>query len=341
MKKNLTQAAIVILNYNGLDDTLECLKSVYEMDFSDFEVIVIDNGSKIKAKPAILKQFPKTFVIENDQNLGFAEGCNVGIKYALAKQIPYILLLNNDTVVDKDLLKELFSSAESNKSGGIFGAKILNYYEKDKIDNIGALFSYKDADFNYLGTGQHKDVLEFNQKRQVDYVCGGGFFIRSSMIEKIGLLEKNFFLLWEEVDFCYRAKRAGFGIWTEPKAIVWHKISASFTGGKIHSDYFWWRGRLLWISRNLSSLEKRQIYRRKIIKEIFKLVKLKALKTIELYLLKYLLRTPIKPRKVYKVLRYKAALEGIKDYFFKRFYEGPKWIKKVETTAFYQRFQKK
>ena len=330
--------AIIILNYNGLNDTLECLESVYEIDYKDFEVIVVDNGSEIKPKAPILKRFPQTTIFENDQNLGFAEGCNIGMRYALKKKIPYILLLNNDTVVHKNLLKVLVKAAQENKAGGIFGTKILSYYEKDKIDNIGAYFSWKTGQFYYGGQNVHKNTAQFCQKRQADYVCGGGFFIKSEVIEKIGLLENKFFLMWEEVDFCYRAKKEGFEIWTEPEAVIWHKISASFVGGKIHSDYFWWRGRLLWAKRNLSSKEKRLLYRRFFLKEIFKVYKLKTLKTIELYLLKYLTRKAIEPRKVLKVLRYKAASQGIIDYFLGHFGQGSRWIKNSKDTVFYQRF---
>ena len=256
------KVAIILLNYNGLNDTLECLESVYKIDYQDFEVIVIDNGSSIKPKEHILKNFPQTTVIENKKNLGFSEGCNIGMRYALKNKFPYVLLLNNDTTVDKNILKALTAATLERPAGGIFGTKILSYYEKDKIDNIGAAFSWKTGHFSYLGTGAHKNTAEFCRARQADYVCGGGFFIKSSVIEKIGLLEKDFFLLWEEVDFCYRAQKHGFEIWTVPEALIWHKISASFVGGKIHSDYFWWRGRLLWAKRNLTSKEKRSLYRR-------------------------------------------------------------------------------
>ncbi len=330
--------AIIILNYNGLKDTLECLESVHEIDYKDFEVIVIDNGSSIKPKEPILKRFPQTTVFENEKNLGFAEGCNIGMRYALKKKIPYILLLNNDTVVNKNLLKNLVKAALEKKAGGIFGAKILSYYEKDKIDNIGAYFSWQSGQFVCLGNGAHKDTDKFCQKQQADYVCGGGFFIKSEVIEKIGLLENKFFLMWEEVDLCYRAKKEGFEIWTVPEALVWHKISASFVGGKIHSDYFWWRGRLLWAKRNLTPKEKRLLYRRFFLKEIFKVYKLKTLKTIELYLLKYLTNKSIKPRKVLKVLRYKAASQGIIDYFLGHFGKGPRWIENSKNTVFYHRF---
>ena len=173
--------AIILLNYNGLNDTLECLDSVYKIDYPDFKVVVIDNGSKIKPKAQILKKFPQTTVIENDENLGFAEGCNIGISYAMQKKYPYILLLNNDTVVDKNLLKNFVATALAQKTGGIFGAKILSYTQKNKIDNIGSFFSWKTGQFVQYGSGFGQDLPQFNQQKKVDYVCGGGFFIKSEV----------------------------------------------------------------------------------------------------------------------------------------------------------------
>ncbi len=330
--------AIIILNYNGLNDTLDCLESVYALDYPKFEAIVIDNGSKIKPRLPILKKFPQTTVLENTNNLGFAEGCNTGIKYALKNNHRYILLLNNDTVINKNLLKEFVKAAHAKKNGGIFGAKILSYYQKDTIDNFGSFFCSKTGQFLQNGSGCKADLKKFNQKKQADYVCGGSFFIKAEIFQKIGFLEKTFFLMWEEVDFCYRAKKAGYQIWIVPKALIWHKISASFTGGKIHTKYFWWRGRLLWAKRNLTAREYLLFWRKFFFKEIFKLYKLKTLKTIELYLLKYFTNRSIAEKKILKVLLYKAALQGVFDYFLARFGDGPSWIKNSQKTVFYQRF---
>ncbi|MFA5250585.1 MAG: glycosyltransferase family 2 protein [Parachlamydiales bacterium] len=332
---------LVILNYNGLSDTLECLDSVFKMDHPAFEVIVIDNGSKIKPKKTILERFGQTQVIENPENLGFAEGCNLGIRQALKNGAEAILLLNNDTIVDSRLLKELELAVQETPQGGILGAKILCYHQRETIDNVGGFFSFQDGHFFYYGSGSHKDSPSYCRMRKVDYICGGAFLIKKEVIEKIGFLEKNFFLLWEEADFCLRAEKSGFESWNVPKALVWHKISASFSGGKIHSDYFWWRGRLLFLKRNLSPLELKSLYRRTIWKEIFKLYKRKTLKTLELYLLKYLARAPIEEIKIRKALRYRASWQGIKDYFFRRFNSGPAWIGQYEKTPFYRRFAKK
>ena len=97
--------------------------------------------------------------------------------------------------------------------------------------------------------------------------------IKKEVIETIGMLEEKFFLIWEETDFCYRAKKAGFEIWTVPTAKIWHKISASFSGGKPHMHYYWWRNRLLWINRNLSKKEKRELYLSLLLKEMYKTTK--------------------------------------------------------------------
>ncbi len=317
--------AIVILNYNGLEDTLNCLTSVYNLSYPDFKVIVVDNGSLIKSKRQILKKFPRTIVFENKKNLGFAGGCNIGIRYALKKKYPYILLLNNDAIVDRHLLDFFVRAAQEKPRAGIFGAKILNYKAKAQIDNVGSVFSWEIGKFVDCGKKNHKRRLQ--NPRKVDYVCGCCLFLKSEVVKKIGLLEKKFFLLWEETDFCYRAKKNNFEIWTVPRALVWHKVSASFSGGKIHSEYFWWRGRLLWVSRNLNSKEKFLFYGKFLSKDIFKLIKLYCLKKFVLFILNVFTNQKVENRKIFQVLRYQAAIQGILDYFLKNFGAGPRWIK--------------
>jgi len=143
----------------------------------------------------------------------------------------------------------------------------------------------------------------------VDYVCGAALFAHRSVFETIGLLEPRFFLFWEESDWCLRAKRNGYEIWTAPQAHVWHKVSASFTGGKPQMCYFWWRNRLFWIERNCTSQERREIYRRVLLPEIRKLVRLFLLRSLQRLFL----------HRSQQLLSYRASLAGIRDYYLRRF----------------------
>lgn len=337
--QNPVKIAIVILNYNGTSDTLDCLRSVSQIDYPNFEIIVVDNGSKDSPLEQIKSVFSEIILIQNENNLGFAEGCNVGIKKALERNCDYVLLLNNDTKVDRKVLSAFAQGALLKPKGGIFGGMILKYHDPDIIDHIGGRWDRKKGDFVSFGSSKHISSVEHNEMKKVDYVCGCFMLIKKEVFEKIGFLEKDFFLIWEEADFCFRAKRQGFEIWTVPEALLWHKISASFTGGTVHSDYFWWRNRLLWIKRNLTFFEKINIYIKVLIPDFFKLYKLTFLKTLQFHYLKLFNLSKIDEKKVMKLLRYRSGCRGVSDFFLKRFGPGPKWILNPKSHKLYLHYK--
>ena len=180
--------------------------------------------------------------------MGFAEGNNVGIRFALEKGADFILLLNNDTIVDPQLLAAFINTSKNNPKAGIFGAKIYLYDHPHQFDHFGEIGIAK-RNFDLIGNRIFDDDISWELEREIDYACGAALFIKREVFEKIGLLEPKFFLIWEESDFCFRARRRGFTTLIAPQAKIWHKVSASFCG-KPHSTYFWWRNRLLWIERN-------------------------------------------------------------------------------------------
>lgn len=313
---------IVILNWNGKQDTLECLASVMKIDYPRFKVVVVDNGSSDDSVQAIRVAFPTFTLLETGKNLGFAEGNNVGIRHALAQGAEAVLLLNNDTVVDPQLLKGFAEQMEKQPKAGIFGATIYLYDERDRLDHFGGIWNQRKGAFDFAG---HREKLTENPPLTLDYICGAALLARREVFERVGLLEPRFFLIWEEADFCFRAKRAGFSSLTCPDALVWHKVSASFTGKKPHTTYYWWRNRLLWIERNCTLSEKISLALRVLIPEIFQMIKLRLLKSLQLPLT----RSPQKHQdKRGKILQYRAALHGVRDYLLRRFGEGPSWLTK-------------
>lgn len=317
---------IIVLNWNGKNDTLECLASLRKLAYGNFQTVVVDNGSKDGSVEVIRQQFSEITLIETRENLGFAEGNNVGIRHALKNEADAILLLNNDTVADPQMLDAFASSMNEHPYAGILGAKIYLFEERNKFDHLGGRWNAKKASFDLIGLRQVDDGKNWEKMEAVDYVCGAALLARREVFETVGLLEPKFFLIWEESDFCFRAKKAGFNTMTCPKAIIWHKVSASMVGGKPHSTYFWWRNRLLWIERNCTKLEKFRIFLMILFPDILHIYKLHMLKTFQLYLLKIIRpRENLKKRKE-KILKYKAALHGVRDYFFRRFGNGPSWI---------------
>lgn len=316
--------SVVILNWNGKNDTLACLTSL-ENQGVPFETIVVDNGSSDDSVTQITKRFPTVTLLETGKNLGYAGGNNVGIEHALRQGADLILLLNNDTVAGTQFIAALLESAKNSPKAGIFGAYPLRMADPEKIDHLGGRWNSATATFDLIGLGAAKG---FKTEQPLDYVCGCSILIRREVFETVGLLEPTFFLFWEEADFCMRAKKAGFEIEICDEAQLLHKVSASFVGGTPHKTYFWWRGRFLWMERNCSKEEKERLYQTVLRPELRHLFKLRLIKTVQFFLDKLLRRQNLSQKKN-KLLQYKAALEGYRDFRKASFGSGPSWLFKT------------
>jgi hypothetical protein len=270
MKKYKPKIFIVILNWNGKQDTLNCLESVREIEYSNFTTLVVDNGSTDDSIESIQASFPEVEVIANGANLGYAEGNNRGITHALSNGADYIFILNNDAVVAPSILSKFVEVAENHPDAGIFGAKIYYKSEPNKIWFAGGTWLSHVAETSHDGFGLIDDGQSWEEVKEVDYVCGCTLFVKASIFRKLGLFEQKFFLTWEETDFCYKARRAGFRCLFVPSAKAWHRISGSFVGGEggLLQQYFKTRNRLLWIERNLPLKDRLVIYIRVILPEV-------------------------------------------------------------------------
>ena len=259
---------------NGWEDTIECLESVYQIEYPNYDVVVVDNDSKDQSvekikeyasgslkiessffkynsdnKPLQLIEYSqeeleisdrlrknienlppekKLILIKNNQNYGFAEGNNIAIRYALEKLNPdYILLLNNDTVVDSCFLDELIKIAENDPNIGILGPTIFDYKLPSRIQSAGLKILWNKGDA--ISLVYEGDFSKSTQK--VDAVTGCTLLVKSELLDKIGLLNKKYFAYFEEVEWCVRARRAFYEIVYVPKGKIWHK--GSVTSNKI------------------------------------------------------------------------------------------------------------
>lgn len=225
---------IIVLTWNGKNDTLECLESLSKINYFNHKILVVDNASNDSTKEAVKSKYTDVEYIYNLKNLRYAGGNNVGIDYALNNHADYILLLNNDTIAEPNFLKHLINTAESNPINGIIGPKIFYYAQKNLIWYAGGKIEW------WKGWIYHRGIRELDNEKysfriETDFVTGCCILIKRNVIEKIGKLNENYYMYGEDVDFCIRASRAGFKIWFEPEAKVWHKISVS-TGG--HFSWF-------------------------------------------------------------------------------------------------------
>lgn len=235
------KVSIIILNWNNYKDTKECLLSLDKITYPNYEVIVVDNGSIDGSTLKIQKDFPQHKYIYNKDNLGFTEGNNIGMKYAMKKGTDFVLILNNDVVVEKNFLESLVDIALRNPDVGIVGPAIYFYREPEKLSRTGCKINYWRI---------NTKVYDSVESAEMDWVYGCCLLVKKEVINKIGYLYEPYFLSYEDVDYCVRAKKAGFKIIYEPKAKIWHKSGTTLKNISSSYHYYFNRNKLLFIKRN-------------------------------------------------------------------------------------------
>ena len=265
--------SIIILNWNGWSDTVECLESIYHLNYYNYQVIVVDNnssddsirkindyamgklefksnffkydttdkpieivryGGKNSGKIKFSNYKKQLIIIENKKNYGFAKGNNIGMEYALKNlNSDYILLLNNDTVVDKEFLRILVREGEIDPKIGFLGPKMYYYDNPDIIWCIGGKIDWKLARGLHVGINE-TDIGQYPTKIDFDYINGSCLLIKRRVLEEIGLFDEKFFLYFEETDLALRASKKKYKNTYIPNAKIWHKVSKS--GGGIKKE---------------------------------------------------------------------------------------------------------
>lgn len=245
---------IILLNYNGAKDTIECVKSLEEIDYDNYEILVVDNYSTDNSFDFLSKSIGyKHHVISSGKNGGFAFGNNIGIKYAMQNNADYVLLINNDTIVKKDFLSKLFESLSENKNFGIVTGLILNYYEKNKIWYGGGEINWKR--FYGYHCHENQDVDSVNlQGRNITFATGCLMLISVNTIKEVGLLPEEYFMYYEDVDYCAKVQEKGFSIYFNPNCVIYHKISAS--SGEYESAFA-----VMWNTKNRLKFIKKYKYK--------------------------------------------------------------------------------
>jgi len=248
------KVSIIILNWNGLEDTIECLESLKKITYPDYEVILVDNGSEGDDVRILREKFGDYIhIIENDRNYGFAEGCNIGMRYSLKNSNPdYILLLNNDTVVDANFLTELVKAVDNDATIGIVGPKIYSYNEPNKISFIGTMIDWWNVG---IPPTNEIDVGQFDELVEVDAVIGCALLIKRATLEDIGLLYAGYFAYFEETEWCVKCKKAGYKVVYVPTAVLWHKLQS--TAAKVEGFYWYYmtRNRFVFMKRNSAKVQ--------------------------------------------------------------------------------------
>jgi len=238
----MTATTVIIPHWNRKEDLRRCLASL-EMQTCHHQVIVVDNASTDGSAEMAARDFPGVRLYRCGTNLGFGGAANIGLRVAIESGTEYLLLLNNDTIADPGLIERLTEFARQDSARGIVAPSIYYLHSPDRLWSAGGEIS--------LGRCLCRQLTEGGEApRQVDYASGCAFLVSAKMIERVGLLDPRFFMYFEEVDWCLRARRAGFEIWHLPQAKVWHAVSATLGDNSAAIQYYMARNRLLLLQKN-------------------------------------------------------------------------------------------
>lgn len=254
----MIKIAIIILHFSHKDLTGQCLDSIAKLRTTGFilETIVVNNNPKENLE-SLKKKFPKIVLLKSQKNSGFAGGNNLGIKKALKDKADFLFILNNDTLLDKNLLSSLVKTANKEKQSGIITPKVYfapehefhyDRYQPQERGKViwyaGGLIDWQNIICSHRGVDE-VDHGQYDMLSETDFASGCAFFVKKEVFKKIGFFDENYFLYLEDVDFCQRAKKAGFKIFYEPKAKLWHINAGSSAVGSQLQDYYLSRNRLI------------------------------------------------------------------------------------------------
>ena len=218
---------IIVLNYNGQKYLDECLTSIKLQTYQNYKIIVFDNASKDNSVNYVSRAFPSVILLQSEKNLGFAEGNNVAIKFALSHGANYVFLLNNDTIIKEDSLDKLVATAECDGSIGIVGPAIFDIENRKFLQEAGMttdMFGFP-VSLKYYRNDSNSEVSE------VFYLSGCALLIKADVLKEIGSFDQEYFMFAEDLDLCWRAQLMGYKVVVNKTSKIYHKGGGSISGG--------------------------------------------------------------------------------------------------------------
>ena len=251
--KNQPKVFVSLVNYNGYRDTLECIQSLQMIDYQNYQIIVVDNNSTDESFSVFSERFKddkSVILIHSNTNGGFSAGNNIAFHKAVENDADYVLLLNNDTIVEPDFLSVMMEAAKGNERA-VVAPLILYNSARDLIWYAGGEFDTR------TGLSHHffwnKSVHEVSlHERRVSFISGCCCLIPISVVSKVGYMDERFFLYAEDIDYCCRISSAGYEMLFVPKAVIYHKVSASTNKSSDFSTALSTRNGLIVIDRYVS-----------------------------------------------------------------------------------------
>ncbi len=247
---------VIILNYKGLENTIECIESIKENDYNNYKIIVIDNDSKDGSEEALRDQCNRDDMIfvQTGENGGYAKANNMGIKMSIEAFAKYTCILNNDVIVSKDFLSVMVASMEQNEEIAVEGPLVLDY-KADIIQSSGASINFWKGECKVNNFNRRWEGIE-NKEIQCDYVEGSCLLIRNSLTDVIGLIPENYFLYFEETEWCWKFVSQGYKVVCNTNTYVRHKGSASMIHIGKMQNYYFNRNRVTFVKRNASIIQR-------------------------------------------------------------------------------------
>ena len=251
-QQNLPKVSIVTLTWNTTEITIDFLKSLNEhCTYPNLEVIIVDNGSKVNPTAAFKSIYPSAIVLVNEKNLGFTGGNNVGIKAATGD---YLFIVNNDTEFTPGLMEGLLKIFETYPDAGIVSPKFHYFYHKGTIEYAG----YNEVNIftgrNGMVGCREQDNGQYNEIKTTNYAHGGGMMVPRKIIDEVGGLPDEFFIYYEEFDWCEQIKRKGYKVYYQPASLIYHKESMTTGKSSPFKTFYHTKNRILFMRRNMKPL---------------------------------------------------------------------------------------
>jgi GT2 family glycosyltransferase len=250
--ENLQVLSVIVLNWRKPYETLACLESLEQLDYLNTEIIVVDNGSRDDSVPLLHQYFPGVHILETDSNLGYAGGNNAGIRHALAHGAERVLILNNDVTVEPGFLAPLLAALQSQPDIGVVTPLVAEQASGGRVWALGSVVNWHTAEVRRQNAGEAVEAWRHRAPVEVEIASGAAMLVKAEVFQQVGLLDEDFFLYFEEIDWCLRVRQAGYRVVAVPASVVWHKVSAALGTASPVVDYYMLRNHLRLIRRHWS-----------------------------------------------------------------------------------------
>lgn len=240
---------IILVNYNGINDTKKCIESIRKNEKNlNYKIVVVDNASTDDSVEK-LKDIEDIIFLESRENLGFAKGNNLAIKYALEQNAKCVILLNNDTEIEENALGLLYNVAYEHPEVGVMGSRIMYYDDKELINYCGGHINWLKAIPVHENEKQKYSGNNFDFK-YTEFITGCCMLIKREVLEKVGMLPEEYFMYYEDTDYCVNILNNGYKLGVNENSVIYHKVSAS-SGGAENPFAFKWcsRNRLIFMNK--------------------------------------------------------------------------------------------